>query len=215
MNLKSIKKETVIIIVLALIVVGFAYNKWGDGMLASIKYKLSGQEEKDKLQIGDANATLRVVEYYSYGCEYCKIFEDEVKPEIVKNYVSGGNVRWIFRPVDVGLGDAALCANDQGKFLEYHDALFRNAANIQEETDLKQLAKNVGMNEEEFWNCYSSGKYTTLVIGWYNDLMTDFKRYKIAEEQKGTPAFVIGDEMITGVQPYNVFAETIEKSLSK
>lgn len=207
--------QTTIIIILALMVIGFAYNEWGGDFLANIKYKLSGQDEKDKLQIGDVNAGLRIVEYYSYGCEYCKIFEEEIKPTIIKNYVSSGVVKWIFRPVDLGLGDAVLCANEQGKFLEYHDSLFRNAVNIQKEEDLKQLAKNAGINEEEFWKCYSSGKYTGLVVGWYNDLMSDLRKYKVAQEQQGTPAFVIGDEMITGVQPYNIFAEKIEKQLIK
>lgn len=213
--MKKPSLQTIIIIVLALMVVGFAYNQWGQGVLSSLKYRLSGQEEKDKLQIGDINAELRIVEYYSYGCEYCKIFEDEIKPMIIKNYVSGGKVRWIFRPIDSGLGDAALCANEQGKFLEYHVSLFNNAAYIQKEEELKQLAKNVGMNEEEFWKCYSSGQYTTLVIGWYNDLMADFRKYKITEDKKGTPAFIVGDEMITGVQPYDVFAELIEKKLAE
>jgi protein-disulfide isomerase len=213
--MKKPSLQTIIIIVLALIVVGFAYNQWGEGIISSLKYKLSGQKEKDKLQIGDINAELRVVEYYSYACEYCKVFEDEIKPMIIKNYVSSGKVRWIFRPVDSDLGDAVLCANDQGKFLEYHDSLFRNAANISKEEDLKQLAKNVGMNEEEFWKCYSSGNYTTLVVGWYDDLVLDFRKYKIAEDKKGTPAFIIGDEMITGVQPYNVFVELIEKKLAE
>lgn len=215
MDLKNIKKETIIIVILALIIVGFAYNEWGGGMLASVKYKLSKQGEKDKLWIGDENAQIRIVEYYSYGCEYCKIFESEIKPLIVKNYISSGDVKWIYRPVDAGLGDAALCANEQGKFLEYHDSLFRNAANIREEEDLKQLAVNVGMDAEEFWKCYSSGRYTTLVVGWYNDLTSDFRKYDIAEEQKGTPAFIIGNEMITGAQPYNIFAGVIEKQLAR
>jgi protein-disulfide isomerase len=213
--MKKLNSQTIIIVILVLVVFGFAYNEWGRGVLPSLKYKFSGQEEKDKLQIGDVNAGLRIIEYYSYGCEYCKIFEDEVKPMIIKNYVSGGSARWVFRPIDVGLGDAVLCANEQDKFLEYHDSLFRNAANIQKEEDLKQLAKNVGMNEETFWQCYSSGKYATLVTGWYNDLMSDFRKYKVSEDKKGTPAFLIGDEMITGVQSYNIFAEKIEKNLNK
>ena len=215
MNFKKINPQTAIIIVLVLVIIGFAYNKWGEGMLASIKYRFSGQEEKDRLQIGDVGAKLRIIEYYSYTCEYCRSFESEIKPTIIRNYVSGSKVRWVFRPVDLELGVAVLCADEQDKFLEYHDSLFRNASNISKEEDLKQLAKNVGMNEETFWQCYSSGKYETLVIGWYNDLVSDFKKYKIAENEKGTPAFLIGDKMITGMQPYDVIAGIIEEKLAK
>jgi len=213
--MKKPSLQTIIIVILALMVIGFAYNEWGKGIIPSIKYKLSNEGEKDRLQIGDANAKLRVIEYYSYTCEYCRNFENEIKPKIIKNYVSGSKIKWIFRPVDPELGVAALCADEQGKFLEYHDSLFRNAPNISKEEDLKQLAKNVGMNEETFWQCYSSGKYETLVIGWYNDLMSDFRKYKISEDKKGTPAFLIGDKMITGMQPYDVLAALIEEQLVK
>ncbi|MDP2934260.1 MAG: thioredoxin domain-containing protein, partial [bacterium] len=185
--MKKINTQTIIITTLVLIIVGFAYNQWGKGIFPSIKYKLSRESEKDKLQIGDANAKIRIVEYYSYTCEYCRNFESEVKPKIIKNYVSSGKVKWIFRPIDQDLGDAILCAEEQGKFLEYHDSLFRNASNISKAEDLKVLAKNVDMNEEVFWECYSSGKYRTLVTGWYSDLMSDFRKYKISEDKKGTP----------------------------
>jgi len=207
--------QTVIIIILALMVVGFAFNEWGRGIFPSIKYKLSGESEKDKLQIGDANAKIRIVEYYSYACEYCRNFENEIKPKIIKNYVSSGKIKWVFRPIDPNLGDAVLCAEEQRKFLEYHDSLFRNASNISKEEDLKILAKNVDMNEETFWECYSSGKYRTLVTGWYSDLMSDFRKYKISEEKKGTPAFLVGGKMITGMQSYDVIAALIEEELGK
>lgn len=214
-SVKKINSQTVIIMVLALIVVGFAYNEWGKDMMASIKYKISNQGEKDQLQIGEKNATFRIIEYYSYNCEYCKIFEDEIKPKIVKNYVSTGRIKWIYRPVDPEMAIAVLCANDQGKFLEYHDSLFRNAVNISKEEDLKQIAKNVGINEETFWQCYSSDKYEILVAGWYNDLIADIRRHKIPQEKQGTPAFLIGDEMVTGMQSYSAFTAILEEKLRK
>jgi protein-disulfide isomerase len=213
--MKKPSPQTIIIVILALIVASFAYNEWGRGIIPSLKYKLSGESEKDKLQIGDINAKISVIEYYSYACQYCRQFEEEVKPKIIKNYVSTGKIKWIFRPLDPDLGDAVLCANEQGKFLEYHDSLFRNAANISKEEDLKVLARNVDMNEETFWECYSSGEYQTLITGWYTDLMSDLRKHKISEDKQGTPAFLIGDEMITGMQSYDVLAALIEKKLAE
>jgi len=213
--MKKPSTQTIIIVILALIVLLFAYNEWGSGILSSIKYKFSGQSTKNMLQIGSATAKVEIIEYYSYTCEYCRAFEIDPKPQIIKNYISSGEARLIFRPVDQDLGDAALCANEQGKFLEYHESLFRNAPNISKAEDLKVLAKNVGMDEEKFWQCYSSGKYRTLVQGWYDELTSDFIKYKISEDQQGTPSFIIGKNMITGVQSYDVFAEAIDKALGK
>lgn len=207
--------QTIIIAILILLTLIFAYDKWGPGILSSIKYKFSGSDTKDQLQIGSATAKVRIIEYYSYACEYCRAFENDAKPDIIENYVSSGLVKFIFRPVDSDLGEAALCANEQGKFLEYHDSLFRNALNISKPEDLKVLAKNVGMDEEKFWECYASGKYQSLVQGWYNDLMSEFTKHKTPAEERGTPSFIIGSNIITGAQPYSVFAEALEKELAK
>ena len=213
--MKKPSSQIIIIVVLALMVLGFAYNKWGGIIAASIKYKFTRTSDRDLLQIGDINAKLKIVEYYSYDCEYCKIFEDEIKPKIVRNYISDSRVRWVFRPVDPDFGIAVLCANEQGKFLNYHDSIFRHASIISKEEDLKVIARNVGINEEVFWRCYSSGKYETMVIRWYNDLISDLRKHKIAEDKRGTPAFLIGDEMITGMQSYDVIAAMIEEKLKK
>jgi protein-disulfide isomerase len=213
--MKKPSTQTIIIAVLAIIVLLLAYNQWGSGIVSSIKYNFTGQSTKNLLQIGSTNAKIDIIEYYSYTCEYCRVFEIDPKPQIIKNYVSTGEARLVFRPVDPDLGDAALCANEQGKFLEYHDSLFRNAPNISKEDDLKVLARNVGMDEEAFWQCYSSGKYRTLVEGWYNELSANFIKYKIPQDQQGTPSFIIGKNMITGVQSYDVFAEAIDKALGK
>jgi protein-disulfide isomerase len=213
--MKKPNTQTIIIIALGLVVVGFAFNEWGREIIPGIKYRLIGESEKDRLQIGDANAKIGIIEYYSYACEYCREFESGIRPEINKDYVLSGKVRWIFRPIDSNLGSAVLCADDQGKFLEYHDYLFEKAPDIKEEEDLKTFAKNIGIDEEIFWQCYSSGKYETLITGWYNDLVLGFKKYKISEGEQGTPAFLIGDKMITGIQPYNVIAGTIEGELAK
>jgi len=213
--MKKINPQTIIIIILILVIVFLIYNQWGGKIIAGLKYKFIKSGEKEKLAIGEVSAKLKIVEYYSYGCEYCKAFEEELKPQLIKNYVFGGKVRWVFRPLDPELGMAVLCANEQGRFSDFHDALFRNVGYIEKGEDLKALAKNLGLNENDFWKCYSSGKYETLVMGWYNNLMSDFSRYKIADEKRGTPAFLIGDEMITGLPSYNDFAAIIERQLLK
>jgi len=205
--------QTIIMAILILVILLLVYDKWGAGIVSGIKYKLADEGTKDQLQIGNSDAKIKIVEYYSYTCEYCRDFENTTKPRIMNDYVSSGAVKYVFRPIDPEFGDAALCANEQGKFLEYHDSLFRNATSIQQAEDLKVLASNVGMDVEKFWECYSSGKYQQLVEGWYNDLMSDFTKYRISSEEQGTPFFLVGSTPIAGAQSYSVFSEAIDKEL--
>jgi len=213
---KKINPQLAVIIILVMVIGWFAYNKWGGGFLLDIKYKFLSGATKAEITIGSGDAKIKIIEYYSYLCEYCKAFENEVKPQIVKNYVSTGKAQLVLRPFPpYELGEAVSCANEQGKFLEFHDYLFKNAETLKEEEDLKVFAKTAGMNSEQFWQCYSSGKYESRAELWYKQGMADFDKFEIPESQRGTPSFVINGEMINGAQAFEVFEEVIERKLAE
>jgi protein-disulfide isomerase len=214
----------VIIVILILIIAAFAYNQWGKRFLPSLKEpdKDSGPKDikteifKDDIQIGNADAPVTIIEYYSYLCGYCKQFEDETKPRIMENYITIGKVKLILRPFPpYETGQAVLCANEQGKFLEYHNYLFDNVETIQKVDDLKTFAKNTGLNETEFGQCFDSGKYKTKTEEWYKQGNADFEKAKIEQSQRGTPTFFINGEPVIGAQPYEKFIEVIERKLGE
>ena len=221
---KKINPQSVVIIILFLIVLVFAYNQWGKGFLPGLNSKsgtpklanIKTQVSEEDIKIGNANAPVTIVEYYSYVCDFCKQFEDEVKPLIVENYISSGKVKLILRPFPpYELSQAVLCANEQGKFLEYHNYLFNNIANLQNAEDLKTFAQNAGLNESEFSQCYDSDKYKAKAEEWYKQGMEDFKKANIPSAQQGTPTFFINGEPLVGVQSYDKLAEVIESKLAK
>jgi len=221
---KKINLQSLVIVILLLVIAAFAYNQWGKGFLpgsnsesgtpklANIKTQVSQED----IRIGNANAPVTIIEYYSYACDFCKQFEDEVRPLIVENYVSAGKVKLILRPFPpYELSQAVLCANEQGKFLEYHNYLFDNISNVQKAEDLKTFARDAGLNQNEFSQCYDSGKYKTKAEEWYRQGMDDFKKANIPSDRQGTPTFFINGEPLVGVQSYYKFAEMIESKLGK
>lgn len=137
--------------------------------------------------LGNANAPVTVIEYGDYQCPYCTRYFSQVQPAIVSNYVNTGKAKFVFRDFPfldrfAGLpaganeshaaGAAAECAKDQGKFWQYHDALY--TAKIGDETNgggendgfynnalFLKLAGQVGMNTTTFGNCITSGKYAS------------------------------------------------------
>ena len=100
--------------------------------------------------------------------------------------------------------EAALCANDQGKFWEMHDTLFANQKEL-EVPKLKEYAKKVGLDTAKFDKCLDSGEKAATI--------------KADQEAgakvgvNGTPAFFINGIMISGAQPLDEFKSIIDSEL--
>jgi len=172
--------------------------------------------------LGSNDAPITLVEFGDYQCLFCNKFFHETEPSILENYVETGKVKIIFKdftiigPDSIGAAHAAHCANDQGKFWEYHDELYNNWAGENNgwasSENLVKFAQNIELNEEEFTQCLSDGKYEQLVTASTNDA----RNLGIT----GTPAFfVIGPDnqvtRISGAQPYEVFYNIFEEELQK
>jgi len=217
---KKFNPYIIIIVILVVIIAGLLYNQWGKKILpASVeKPGTSSNIEvfEGDISIGNEDAPVTIVEYFSYFCGYCGLFDEETKPRIIENYVGPGKVKFVFRPYPpFELGMAVLCANDQDKFLEYHNELFENAGNIQKIDDLKILAKDIGLNESRFNQCFDSQKYLARAEEWYQQGDKDFEDAGIPENQRGTPSFFINGEILIGAQPYDKFVEVIERKLAE
>jgi len=215
--MKKINPYVIIIVILLIAVAVLGYKQWGgkknNNDTPQIK-NIDVEIFKDDLQIGKADAPVTIVEYFSYLCGYCKLFEDEVKPKILENYIQTGKAKLILRifpPYE--LGQAALCANDQGKFLEYHDYLFENNGNIKTTDDLKNFAKNIGLNKSSFNQCMDSLKYESRAKDWYNQGISDLEKAGTPKEKIGTPAFFINGIPVVGAMPYEDFVKAIESEL--
>jgi protein-disulfide isomerase len=73
-----------------------------------------------ELTVGDASG-VPVVEYGSLTCPHCATFSREVFPELKKDYIDTGKVRYIFRefsrnPLDVAAFVLARCIGDDKAF---------------------------------------------------------------------------------------------------
>ncbi len=101
---------------------------------------------------------------------------------------------------------AARAAQEQGKFWEYHDLLYENQSSPGAFSDenLVALAREVGLDVEEFEASLSSGEHRQVVT----ETFTEGQRSGIT----GTPTFVINGTTLVGAQPLEVFEEAIEEA---
>ena len=174
--------------------------------------------------IGDPNAPITIVEFSDFQCPFCARFHVQTLPAIIEEYIEQGKVKLVFRdfpiqsihPNALPASVAAECANEQGKFKEMHDVLFekQNEWNrietVQALSLFSQYSADIGMGQEEFDSCLTSGKYIEEI---QNDL-NDGRDYGIS----GTPGFFIGNDKIgyvelKGAQPFESFKKIIDAQL--
>ena len=84
--------------------------------------------------LGSKDAPITMIEFGDYQCFYCNKFYHTTEPDIVKNYVETGKVKMVFKDFtiigqdSINAAHATHCAQEQGKFWEYHDTLYNNWA---------------------------------------------------------------------------------------
>lgn len=170
--------------------------------------------------IGEANAKVVVVEFTDFQCPYCKIFLDNTFGKIKDDYIQTGKVRFAVRHFPLSghtnaqkAGEAVECANEKGKFWDYHNTLFAKQSDwaSKSQSDVvnafADYANDMGMNREEFKICVESGKFASAVT---SDLS-----YGQSKSVSGTPTSFINLQQITGAVDYSEFKSAIEQELAK
>ena len=84
-------------------------------------------------KIGSPQAKVALIEYVDFQCSYCRRFALSVLPALRAKYVETGRIVLVFRhfplpghPLAAAAAEAAVCADEQGKFWEAYEALFRS-----------------------------------------------------------------------------------------
>jgi protein-disulfide isomerase len=196
-----------------------AHDNALSALLAKLKkdygYKSLVEPDRMTVQIqghpskGPADAPVTIVEFSDFECPFCgglfptlkKVEEDyKEKVRIVYRQFPLNNLH----PHAQKAAEASLCANEQNKFWQLHDAMFTDQQNLTVE-DLKSKAASLSLNTANFATCLDSGKFAAAI------------RESLAEGNKvgvdGTPALFINGRYLGGNQPYDEIAKIIEDEL--
>jgi protein-disulfide isomerase len=101
---------------------------------------------------------------------------------------------------------AAMAANNQGKFWEYHDKLFANQPKIQRQY-LLQYARELNLDMKRFEADLDGARGKSAIDA---DL-AEAKTLGVS----GTPAFFVNGHFLSGAKPYEEFAKVIDAELSR
>ena len=171
--------------------------------------------------LGSDVAPITIVEFGDYQCEACYHWFHNTRTSLIDNYIETGKAKLVF--VDLPFlgrdspkaAQASYCAEDQGKYWEYHTILYTFQdgppdSGWADRDRLNSFAFSLDMNMDEFNDCVDSSKHQKRVKANYNEAV------KHGVQQ--TPTFIIISqdgtiEKFAGAQPYSVFAATIEPML--
>lgn len=173
---------------------------------------------------GSRDAPLVLVEFSDYQCPFCRRHAQQVLPELLKQYVETGKVRYAMKqfplvslhPQAELAARAALCAGDQGDYWEMHDALFSWSGALSPEA-LEKGAGELGLDAGDFAACVAGGRHAGAVAA----------DQALGQQLgvRGTPNFFLGRpdatdpqrvtlvQRIPGAVAYPVFSAAIDALL--
>lgn len=155
---------------------------------------------------GPREAAVTIVEFSDFECPYCRESQSTLK-QVLKKY---GNVKLVFKhlPLDIhaeafAAAQAAFCADEQGLFWPYHDALF--AANDLSPEVLKRKASELGLSVPKFEACLSSESSLSAI---QKDIQ-EAKRIGL----NSTPTFIVNGRLVRGAISFEEFKTIIDREL--
>ena len=154
--------------------------------------------------LGNRNGKDIIIEFFDYNCGYCK----RSFPEIMELVSENKNIKVILKELPV-LGEssilaakASIASQKQNKYFEFHQELI-NFSGLISLSDIKKISKQLGINYEQLQKDMNSDE-TILLIN---------ESYRLADliGVRGTPAFIINNDLIPGAIGKNEMLRFLNK----
>jgi len=158
---------------------------------------------------GPTDAPIELIEFSDFQCPFCQRANPTVE-QVLKTY--GNRIHFVYRhfplpnhPNARPAAEAAACADEQGRYWQFHDELFGNPAKLTD-ADLKEHAVAAGLDPSKFNACVDGRRFK-------NDVDKDVKEGS-AVGVSGTPAFFMNGRALEGAQPFEAFKRVIDEALA-
>jgi len=172
-----------------------------------VKFKNQLLNDPDSPVGANVNGDVTIVEFSDYRCSYCK----RVFPDIIKLLNTDKNIRYVFKefpilgPDSMTASKAALAAwsVDKTKYMAFHTAMMGSKGSLPEGRVL-EFASKVGYDANELKAAMKDPKIEEMIA----------RNFELAKalDINGTPAFIIGDEVVRGAIDLKAMREIVSKA---
>ncbi|MFO0691078.1 MAG: DsbA family protein [Myxococcota bacterium] len=167
--------------------------------------------EATRLVRGPADAPITLITFSDYQCPYC-IRSEKTLAEVLAKYPT--QVRLIHRhfPLDQihpfarPAAEAAMCADEQGKFWEFHDAIFALAGQIDEKS-FAAIGEKLGLDGKALETCIAERRFKDFVEA-------DVQAGEVAGVT-GTPAYFVNGIALKGSRDLDDLSRVIDGELAR
>jgi protein-disulfide isomerase len=170
----------------------------------------------DDVVIGDREAAVTIIEYFSPTCTHCNVFHQEVFPELKAKYIDTGKIAYVMREFvgnkqDLDASILARCSVDNEGYLKLMEVILSTqeewAFNKNYRQKIVYIGAQGGITEEQYKKCLADDSWTEVFI----------KNAKLAANTPnfiGTPSFFINGELISVTLSKEQFFNKIEQKLN-
>ncbi|HEX6442220.1 MAG TPA: DsbA family protein [Stellaceae bacterium] len=157
---------------------------------------------------GNPAGDVTLVEFFDYRCPYCK----QVEPSLEALLGEDRQLRFVYKempvlgPASVIAARAALAARNQGKYDAFHKAMMNTKGQIDEAAVLK-VAGSVGLDIDRLKRDMNAPEVQQAIKA----------NLDLAEslDIRGTPGFVIGEEIVPGAVDLGTLKQLIADARKK
>ena len=182
-------------------------------MLAPLLVRAAGIGEKPgDLALGDPNAPVTLIEFFSLTCPHCQWFHDNVYNRLKPEYVDTGRLRYIARdfPLNLPAVQAAILARCAGRdrYFTFVDVLFQTFDDWARSSDyaekLAQIGELGGVSRDRFDACLAD---TDLENALFQSMATAQAEYDV----NSTPTLIVNGERYEGKVSFEALAQHIDR----
>ncbi|HBQ36480.1 MAG TPA: thiol-disulfide oxidoreductase [Rhodobacteraceae bacterium] len=171
-----------------------------------------------EMTMGDKDAPVTVVEYSSFTCPHCATFHENVLPDIKKNYIETGKIRYIMREAyfskyDLWASLMARCGGEM-RYFGIADILMKKQrewlADGKPDTvveNLRKIGLTAGLTNEDLDACFKDEDRVKALVAWYQENFT-------RDEMNSTPSFMIDGKKYSNMN-YADFSESLDAKLAE
>ncbi|HLT39285.1 MAG TPA: thioredoxin domain-containing protein [Enhygromyxa sp.] len=161
---------------------------------------------------GPADAPVVIVEFVDYQCPYCLKAHAEVIPALREQFPDDVRIEIRHLPLEIhpaaaAAARAALTADEQGKFGEFHEALFSGDRGSLGFATFVKVAEQLGLDVERF-----ERDFQTRAVG--ERLAVDVLLARRLGVQ-GTPGFFVNGRYVDGARNAATFARMVDEELAR
>ena len=189
----------------------------GQGLLNAKESSVLDITEEDFV-IGNVDAPITIIEYASMSCRHCANFHNITLPDLKKEYIDTGKVKFVFRDYPYNfpalLGSMIMrCTPNEVRY-DYMNGLYKLQEqwvlkeNVKTTQELYKIMQSGGMKKEDFEACLNNKDLEDKIIQEIIDAQEEF-------QIKNTPSFLINGNLVSGNKTIKEFRQIIDKILSE